>query len=80
MALKLVQPVPKPARTKRQAVLDRVAEQAPSHMIKCCRCGSLEFIETRFGVEVTSAGKHRGGTKALICLHCYMKGERVVAR
>lgn len=80
MTLKLVPPAPKPARTKRQAVLDRLAELTPSHMLKCTRCGSLEFIETRIGVEVTSAGKHRGGTKSMICLHCMIKGERIVAR
>lgn len=80
MSLKLVPAEPKPERTPKQQVLDRVAASAPAYLLKCPRCGSLEFIETRTGVEVTKAGKHRGGTKALACLYCMMKGERVIVR
>lgn len=77
MSLKLVPPTPRPPRSKREQVLDRVAAAAPAHLLKCLRCGSMEFIETRIGVEV---GRPKSGTKALICLHCMIKGERVVAR
>lgn len=42
-----------------------------------CRCGSREFIETKAGVEFVN-GKTRGGTKMLLCMHCLMKGDRVV--
>lgn len=77
MSLKLVPPAPKPERTKREQVLDRVAEVAPAHLLKCQRCGSMEFIETRIGIE---KGKARSGSKALICLHCMMRGERIVVR
>lgn len=76
----LVPKQPKPARTKRQEVLDRVAALAPSHMLKCPRCGSMEFLQTVAGVEVTAAGKTRGGTKQYICLHCWRNGERIVCR
>ena len=79
MALHLIPPVPKPERTKRQQVLDRVAAAAPSHLLKCHRCGSMELIETKIGV-ILKAGKASGGTKALICFHCMTKGERVVIR
>ena len=79
MNLHLVPPEPKPEKTKRQKVLDRVAAAAPEHLAKCVRCGSMEFIETRIGVEMVN-GQPKGGTKALICLHCFMRGERVVAR
>lgn len=79
MALHLVPPEPKPERSKRQKVLDRVAAAAPAHLAKCKRCGSMEFIETRIGVEMVK-GQPKGGTKALICLHCMTRGERVVIR
>ena len=41
---------------------------------------SLKVIETRIGVEASGSGKPKGRTKALICVHCMMKVERVVCR
>ncbi|HEY4083442.1 MAG TPA: hypothetical protein VGM81_22355 [Burkholderiaceae bacterium] len=79
MALHLVPKVPKPARSKRQEVLDGLAELIPATILKCPRCGSLELIETRIGVQ-SHDGKTSGGTKALICLHCMIKGERILVR
>lgn len=40
----------------------------------------MEFIETEIGITQTGASRPKGGTKALICLHCMMRGERVVIR
>ncbi|WP_431104352.1 hypothetical protein [Roseateles noduli] len=78
MTLKLVPPTPEPEPTPAEKVRRRVAAAAPRHMLTCNRCGSGEFIETRVGVNVTPAGKHVGGTKALICLHCMvLRHERV---
>lgn len=75
MALKLVPPAPKPERSKRRQVLDRLAETAPAGFLACKRCGSMEFIQTLHGV---AQGKPKSGTKALICLHCFVhRGERV---
>lgn len=79
MPLKLVPPEPKPERTKRQQVLDRVAAAAPEHLAKCARCGSMEFVETRIGVQIVK-GKPNGGRTELACFHCLMRGERVIIR
>lgn len=48
----------------------------PVSMLEC-RCGSREFIETKSGVLYKN-GRPTGGTKQLLCLHCLMKGDRVV--
>lgn len=81
MALKLVPDAPKPERTDKQKVLDRVAAAAPAHLLKCPRCGCMEFIETRVGVEKSATGKPKGGTKALLCLLCLlMRQQRVEIR
>jgi len=77
MSLKLVPKQPKPERTKREKVLDRVAAHLPPHLVACPRCSSLEFIETILGIEKDKPGT---GERTLICLHCYMRGERVVIR
>lgn len=37
----------------------------------------MELVETVTGVEVTSDGKHRRGTKVKLCLSCLMQGQRV---
>ncbi|MCI8210756.1 hypothetical protein AUC61_14555 [Pseudomonas sp. S25] len=48
----------------------------PAAMIQCHRCGGREVIETNTGVML-KGGKHSGGTKALICVACLIKGQRV---
>ena len=49
----------------------------PATMVQCHRCGGREVIETKIGVLMKN-GKPTGGTKALLCVCCLMKGERVV--
>lgn len=62
----------------KQRVLERVkATPKPAELLQCHRCGGREFIETRIGV-VLKRGKPSGGTKALVCACCLLKGERVV--
>lgn len=77
MPLKLVPPAPKPERTKREKVLDRIAQHVPPHLVACPRCSGMEFIEAIHGVEIARPGT---GERTLICLHCYMRGERVAVR
>ncbi|CFN69610.1 hypothetical protein L550_0475 [Bordetella pertussis H973] len=48
-------------------------------MIQCPRCGGREVIETRIGVFET-ARTWSGGTKVLLCVLCFMRGERVVLK
>jgi hypothetical protein len=74
-----IQPAPKP--DKKQQMLDRLAALAPPELLKCHRCGSMEFIETRVGVERAGKGKPKGGKKTLICMHCMvLRQERVEIR
>jgi hypothetical protein len=79
VALTLVPPAEPPEPTGRDAIAKRLIAKTPSHLLTCKRCASLEFIETVTGVEVTADGKRRRGTKSLICLHCFRRGERVEA-
>ena len=79
MTLHLLPKPAKPPRTKREQVQDRLAEMVPTWMLKCPRCGSLELVETRTGV-ISKNGRPSGGTKTLLCLHCMVRGERVVVR
>ena len=69
--------VPSKPASPQEKVRQRIkAMPRPASMLQC-RCGSREFIEAKTGVEYFN-GKPRGGTKQLLCLHCLMKGDRVV--
>lgn len=46
-------------------------------MLQCPRCGGREVIETVIGAMV-QARKLKGGTRAIVCVGCMLKGERVV--
>ncbi|MGY2258124.1 hypothetical protein [Pseudomonas sp. SDO55104_S430] len=62
-----------PAEEVRKRV--RAAPKPPT-MVQCHRCGGREVIESKIGVLMKN-GKPTGGTKALLCLACLLKGERV---
>jgi hypothetical protein len=49
----------------------------PAAMVQCHRCGGREVMETKTGVLMKD-GKPSGGTKALLCVGCLLRGERVV--
>lgn len=49
----------------------------PAAMVQCHRCGGREVMETKTGVLMKD-GKPIGGTKALLCVGCMLRGERVV--
>ncbi|MGY3172423.1 hypothetical protein ACVWYU_001800 [Pseudomonas sp. TE12234] len=64
--------------TPAEEVRKRVrAMPKPATMVQCHRCGGREVIETKIGVLMKN-GKSTGGTKALLCVCCLLKGERVV--
>jgi hypothetical protein len=64
--------------TPAEEVRKRVrAMPKPATMVQCHRCGGREVIETKIGVLMKN-GKPTGGTKALLCVCCLLKGERVV--
>ena len=64
--------------TPAEQVRKRVrAQPKPASMIQCHRCGGREVVETRIGV-LLQGGKTKGGTKALLCACCLLRGERVV--
>lgn len=80
MPLHLVPDTPKPAETEKDRIRKRIkALPKPKDMIQCPRCGGREVIETRIGVFET-ARTWSGGTKALLCALCFMRGERVVLK
>jgi len=67
-----------PPDTPAEQVRKRVrATPKPATMVQCHRCGGREVIETKIGVLMKN-GKPTGGTKALLCVGCLLKGERVV--
>lgn len=72
--LKLVRGTPTPAAEVRRRIRKM---PKPPDLIQCHRCGGREVIETKSGV-LLQAGKTKGGTKMLLCAHCFMKGERVM--
>lgn len=75
--LHVIQGTPAP-ETPAEQVRKRVrATPKPATMVQCHRCGGREVIETKIGVMMKN-GKPTGGTKALICVGCLLKGERVV--
>lgn len=64
--------------TPAEQVRKRVrAMPKPATMVQCHRCGGREVIEAKIGVLMKN-GKPAGGTKALLCVCCLMRGERVV--
>jgi hypothetical protein len=68
----------KPPDTPAEGVRKRVrAMPKPATMVQCHRCGGREVLETKIGVLMKN-GKPTGGTKALLCVCCLLKGERVV--
>ena len=73
-ALRIVPPAePTPADRVRL----RVRKSKPAQMLQCPRCAGRELIETKTGV-LFKDGRPTGGTKALVCALCLLKGERVV--
>jgi hypothetical protein len=67
-----------PPDTPRQRVVDRLKKAPkPASMIQCHRCAGREVLELKTGV-LYQGGKTKGGTKAIVCAGCFMKGERVV--
>lgn len=67
-----------PPDTPKQRVIDRIKRtQKPPSMLQCHRCGCREVLELKTGV-LYQDGKTKGGTKAIVCASCFMKGERVV--
>lgn len=79
MPLHVVNGTPAPD-TPADQVRKRVrAMPKPADMLQCSRCGGREVIETKIGVMLVD-GKAKGGTKALLCAGCLLRGERVVIR
>jgi hypothetical protein len=67
-----------PTDTPKQRAVNRVkAMPKPLEMLQCHRCGCREVLELKTGVLYQS-GKTKGGTKAIVCAACFLKGERVV--
>lgn len=67
-----------PPDSPKQRAADRVkAMPKPASMLQCHRCGCREVLELKTGV-LYHGGKTKGGTKAIVCAACFMKGERVV--
>lgn len=75
--LTIIQGTPAPA-TPEEAVRKRLRKsEKPAEMLQCHRCGCRELFEARTGVMYRE-GRSSGGTKALLCSACFMKGQRVV--
>lgn len=67
-----------PPDTPQQRVRNRIkAGPKPAAMLSCYRCGGREVLQLKTGVLMQN-GKPTRGTKAIVCAHCFMKGERVV--
>lgn len=65
-------------RAPRSALAERLnAIPRPACLLQCPRCAGQELIEARSGV-LLQGGKTRGGTKAMLCVACLLRGERVV--
>ena len=73
MALHVVPSAPAPDQPKLKS---RTAAK-PAEMLQCPRCSGREFIETVIGAMV-QARKLKGGTRQVICVGCFLRGERVV--
>ncbi|MBY0238123.1 MAG: hypothetical protein K2X55_02305 [Burkholderiaceae bacterium] len=74
MALHLIPPAPKPDEGPDNR---RKKATKPPEMLQCPRCSGREFIETVMGAMI-QAKKLKGGSRAMICVCCLMRGERVV--
>lgn len=74
MALKLIPGTP-PPDTPKQRVINKI--KAPGVVLECPRCAGRDVLEITNGATI-SKRKLVGGTKMVVCAHCYMKGERVV--
>lgn len=67
-----------PPDTPQQRVRERIKRAPkPASMIQCHRCGCREVLELKTGM-LYQEGRTKGGTKAIVCAACFMKGERVV--
>ena len=67
-----------PPDTPQERVRKRLRKTSkPAALVQCPRCSGREVIETKIGV-MKKNGKTTGGTKALLCACCLLKGERVV--
>lgn len=66
-----------PPDTPAERVRKRIRASKPAHVISCHRCGGIEVMETKLGVEYVD-GRARGGTKQVLCATCWRGGERVV--
>lgn len=74
MSLHLIPPIPAPD----EPVNNRAKKASkPADMLQCPRCGGREVIETVIGAMV-QARKLKGGARAIVCVGCLMRGERVV--
>ena len=74
MTLHLIPPIPalpEPANSRAKRA------SKPADMLQCPRCGGREVIETVIGAMI-QARKLKGGTRAIVCVGCMLKGERVV--
>lgn len=67
-----------PPDTPKQRAADRIKKMPkPATMLQCNRCGCREVLELKTGVLYQDR-KTKGGSKAIVCAACFMKGERVV--
>jgi hypothetical protein len=74
MTLHLIPSIPAPD----EPVNNRAKKASkPADMLQCPRCGGREVMETIIGAMI-QARKLKGGTRAIVCVGCLMKGERVV--
>jgi hypothetical protein len=68
----------KPPDTPQERVRRRVRSlPKPPALLQCPRCGGRELIEARIGMYLKRS-KPTGGTKALLCACCLLKGKRIV--
>jgi hypothetical protein len=64
--------------TPQNRVRERIKRMPmPKPMISCHRCGCIEVLQLKTGMMYQD-GRATGGTKAIVCAACFMKGERVV--
>lgn len=75
-SLTVIPGTPAPDTPAERSRKRRAAIPRPVDMLQCPRCTGREVIQTKIGVLLKD-GKPQGGTKALLCAACYMRGERV---
>ncbi|AKJ28828.1 hypothetical protein [Caldimonas brevitalea] len=76
-SLHVISGSPAPDGPHKRAKERRKADARPAELIQCHRCGGREVIEAKVGVLLKD-GRPTGGTKALLCACCLLRGERVV--